>query len=161
MATAATTFAKRKGYSTRYQFLVDMQIPSGNKRFFVYDALKDSMVHSGLVAHGGCRTKFLQEAEFSNVPECGCSSTGKYKIGYAYQGQFGKAFKLYGLDSTNSNAYKRNVVLHAYDCVPDVETEPYTICNSLGCPMVSYNFLDTLRNYIEASPKPILLWIYN
>lgn len=66
------------------------------------------------------------------MPGSGCTSLGKYKIGGAYQGQFGLAYKLYGLDSTNSNAYQRNVVLHAYDRVPDNEVYK-EICQSSGC----------------------------
>jgi hypothetical protein len=138
-----------------------MSLPSGKKRFFIYDMKRDSIVNAGLVAHGSCRTRFLEEATFSNVPECGCSSLGKYKIGYTYDGQFGEAFKLHGLDTSNSNAFKRTIVLHAYDCVPDEETYPQPICNSLGCPMISYKFLNLLSTIIEGSSKPILLWIYN
>ena len=91
-----------------------MGLPSGKNRFFIYDLQKDSIVHSGVVAHGNCRSGFLKDPLISNVPECGYSSVGKYKIGYAYEGQFGKAFKLHGLDSSNSNAVKRIIVLHAY-----------------------------------------------
>ena len=154
-------FAIEKGYSTKYGFLINMSLPSGKNRFFIYDLQKDSIIHSGLVAHGNCRSGFLENPVFSNVPECGCSSVGKYKIGYYYDGQFGKAFKLHGLDSANSNALKRTIVLHAYDCVPDEEVYPKPICNSLGCPMVSYPFLDKLAAVVEKSRKPVLLWIYN
>lgn len=160
-ATSIREFAASRGYSTHYSFLVDMRLPSGQKRFFVYDLQADSVCYSGMVAHGNCRSGFLEEAVFSNVPECGCSSIGKYKVGYPYEGQFGQAFKLHGLDSTNSNAFQRTIVLHAYDCVPDEEVYPSPICNSLGCPMVSYRFLDTLAATINNSRKPILLWIYN
>lgn len=154
-------YAKSKAFSADYQFLIDMSLPSGKKRFFVYSALTDSVVYAGLVAHGSCRTGFLPAPQFSNVPECGCSSLGKYKVDDSYQGQFGKAYKLRGLDSTNSNAFDRTIVLHAYDCVPDEEVEPYPICNSLGCPMVSYKFLETISEIIDQSSKPILLSVFN
>lgn len=91
----AKTFVQRSGFSTHYAFFIDMSLPSGKKRFFVYDLEADTILRSGLVAHGSCRSRFLEEAVFSNVPECGCSSVGKYKIGYAYEGQFGTAFKLH------------------------------------------------------------------
>lgn len=160
-ASAAKIFALEKGFSSRIAFLLDMRLPSGQKRFFIYDLQKDSLLASGLVAHGSCRQRFLAEAQFSNAVGCGCSAAGRYKVGGSYGGRFGKAFKLVGLDSTNYNAYQRNIVLHAYSCVPDEEVYPYPICNSLGCTMVSYKFLATAAGFIEAEKKPVLLWVYN
>jgi hypothetical protein len=154
------TYAKRKGFSTEYCFLIDMSLPSGKNRFFIYDLEKDSITAAGLVAHGSCNTVFLRKARFSNTPNCGCSSVGRYKVGYPYKGRFGKAYKLHGLDSTNSNAFKRAVVLHAYDCIPDREIYPLSACNSLGCPMVSYRFLSKAAAVIDKAKKPVLLWVY-
>jgi hypothetical protein len=153
-------FAKQNNYSTRYIFLADMKIPSGRKRFFIYDLERDSVIEKGLVAHGSCNTAFLESAEFSDLPGCGCSAEGKYKIGYAYNGRFGKAFKLFGLDSTNKSSFERYIVFHSYSCVPDHEVYPEPICNSLGCAMVSLAFLDKAAGYIESSPRPILLYIF-
>ncbi|MCR6720481.1 MAG: murein L,D-transpeptidase catalytic domain family protein [Chitinophagaceae bacterium] len=100
-----------------------MSIPSGNQRFFVYNLKKDSIIHSGLVTHGSCNEYFLEGRKYSNVEGSGCTSLGKYKIGKPYYGKFGLAWKLHGLDAANSNAYKRYVVLHSHDCVPDAEME--------------------------------------
>jgi hypothetical protein len=154
------TYAVRKGFATDYCFLIDMSLPSGQNRFFIYDLKRDSITAAGLVAHGSCNTVFLRKARFSNTPNCGCSSVGRYKVGYKYKGRFGKAYKLHGLDSTNSNAFKRAVVLHAYDCIPDREIYPLSACNSLGCPMVSYRFLDKASRVIDRAKKPVLLWVY-
>lgn len=159
-ASQLKAFAAQNRYATDVAFLIDMTMPSGKKRFFVYDLQADTVVTAGLVAHGSCNQRFLKESRFSNTPNSGCTSTGKYKIGYAYNGNFGKAYKLFGLDSTNNKAFERFVVLHAYRCVPDEETFPQAICNSLGCPMVSPAFLNKLETIIDRSRKPILLWIY-
>jgi hypothetical protein len=160
LAKKINNYAAENGFSTEYCFLVDMSIPSGRKRFFVYDLEKNSVVYSGLVAHGSCNETFLSHARFSNAPKCGCSSLGKYKVGEFYRGKYGKSFRLYGLDNSNSNAYSRAVVIHGYDCVPDQEIYPMVLCNSLGCVMVSYNFFDRLSHLIEKSQKPIVLWVY-
>lgn len=133
-------------------------MPSGKKRFFVYDTDGDSVLFGGLVAHGSCDAGFQTEAHFSNTINSGCSSLGKFRIGNAYNGRFGLAYKLYGLDSSNSKAYQRYIVLHAYDCVPENETFPLPICNSRGCPMVSPAFLQKLKPYLD-QPKPVLLSI--
>jgi hypothetical protein len=159
-ASEIASYASQKGYSNKYCFLIDMSLPSGQNRFFVFNLEKRSIAYSGLVAHGSCEERFLSRAKFSNVVNSGCSSLGKYKIGAFYHGTYGESFRLHGLENSNSNAFPRGVVIHGYDCVPDEEIYPRVLCNSLGCPMVSYNFFDKLANIIGSSRKPILLWIY-
>lgn len=159
-AEKAKLFCKSKGYNTDECFLIDMSLPSGKNRMFEYDMNHDSIISEGLVAHGSCNTDFLITAKFSNKPGCGCTALGKYKVGGKYVGRFGNAYKLYGLDSSNSNAYNRNIVLHSYYMVPDKETDPVPICNSLGCTMTSARYLTLLSNKIDASRRPILLWVF-
>jgi len=149
------------GFNSSFCFLVDMQLPSGKNRFFVYDLRRDSVLLSGLVAHGSGGRYFSMKPVFSNVDGSGCTSLGRYRVGYPYTGQFGPAYKLYGLDTSNSRAFARNVVLHAYSAVPEHETWPQPICNSLGCPMVAPGFLEALRPLIAGAQKPVCLWIFN
>ena len=153
-------YAIQNEMSTEYCFLVDMSLPSGRNRFFIYDLKKNSVINSGLVSHGSCNETFLARPKFSNESKSGCSSLGKFKVGEFYTGKYGKSFRLYGLDNCNSNAYKRAVVIHGYDCVPDEEIYPRVLCNSLGCVMVSYKFFDGISRLIRKSEKPIVLWIY-
>lgn len=156
----ALEYCKQKNFNTSFCFLIDMSLHSGKKRFFVYDMQQDSLITSGMVAHGSCNESFLASPKFSNTPGSGCTSVGRYKVKGKYTGRFGIAYKLYGLDSSNSNAYKRNVVLHSYYMMPDNETYPAACGNSLGCAMVSDNFIKTLAQKIDSSAKPILLWIF-
>lgn len=158
-AAAAAVFAAQKGYNNIVCFLIDMSVPSGQNRFFIYHLQKDSVLQSGLVTHGRCNQNWLEGRKYGNTVGCGCTSLGKYKIGYAYNGRFGLAYKLYGLDKTNDKAFERFVVLHAHECVPATEVNE-EICQSDGCPTVSPGFLQTLRPVITASKKPVLLWIY-
>lgn len=159
-ANGINNYAAKNDYSTKYCFLIDMSIASGRNRFFVYDLEKNSVAYSGLVAHGCCNESFISHPKFSNTSGSGCSSLGKYKVGAFYRGQWGKSYRLYGLDKSNSNAYQRAVVIHGHGCIDDEEIYPRVLCNSFGCPMVSYNFFDKLSRIIEHSEKPILLWIY-
>ena len=152
-------YAKAHGYNTEYCFMADMRIESGKNRFFVYNIKKDSIEMAGLVAHGCGRTN-SEEIQFSNAANSLCTSLGKYKIGGSYMGKFGLAFKLYGLDATNDNAFNRAVVLHAHSCVPNEETAPIPICQSWGCPTVAPAFLTTLKTYLDHSEKPVLLYVY-
>jgi len=154
-------FALDKGFSKKFIFLVDMSLPPGKNRFFVYDLQKDSIVKTSLVAHGSGNNGFSFTPKFSNQKESSCTALGKYRIGKNYAGRFGLAYKLYGLDSSNSNTFRRSIVLHSYYCVPDQETYPYPICNSRGCAMVSPLFLKELQTIIDKSEEPVLLWIFN
>ena len=159
-ANAVRSYAIAKDYSTTYCFLVDMSIHSGRNRFFVYDLERNMVIMSGLVSHGSCNGIFLDQARFSNAPGGNCTSQGKYKVGEKYRGQYGKSYKLYGLESSNSNAYNRAIVLHPYSCIPDQEIYPRVACNSSGCAGVSPVFFERLSSIIDRSKKPILLWIY-
>ena len=150
---AAKKFAIANKFNTQFCFLIDMSVSSGRKRFFIYDLQKNSILASGLVTNG-------RRGMYSNEIGSNCTSQGKYKVGKPYKGTFGLAYKLYGLESTNSNAYARFVVLHSMICVPEFEIGALPICESNGCPTVSPGFLKTLAKYIDASSKPVLLWIY-
>jgi hypothetical protein len=155
----AKNFTRQQSFNEEFCFLIDMSLPSGQNRFFIYDLVKDTIKSSGVVTHGRCNQPWLEGRKYSNEPGSGCTSLGKYKTGYSYNGQFGLAYKLYGLDKTNSNAFKRFVVLHAHECVPEDKTEA-DICQSDGCPTVSPGFLQQLKPLIDKSSKAVLLWIY-
>ncbi len=155
----AKDYIAEHDFDDEHCFLVDMRIPSGKNRFFVYNLDKDSVEIAGLVAHGSGITN-SDAPVFSNTPNSYCTSLGKYKIGKSYNGKFGLAYKLYGLEKTNSKAFDRFVVLHAHECVPNDEISPLPICESWGCPTVSPAFLTRLKSYISEAAKPVILWIY-
>ncbi len=155
----AKQFCRANGYDTTTCFLLDLSIHNGRKRFFVCDMQRNSVINSGLVTHGHCRTRYLSNVLYSNKPGCGCSSAGKYRVGNFYKGRFGDAYKLHGLETSNSNAYSRFIVLHSHSCVPDKEIYPNQICNSEGCTTVSPVFLQQLEKIITSRKRPILLWV--
>jgi hypothetical protein len=158
MAAELKHLAKGEGYNRRYCFLIDFKIPSGKNRFFVYDMEKDSVLVSGLVTHGSGSDVAGKAVIFSNEAGSNASSLGIYAVGDSYQGRFGLAYKLHGLNATNSRAFERFVVLHAHSCVPSAEVAPETICVSLGCPTVAPDFLERLRNYLNEGK--LLMRIY-
>jgi len=147
-------------YNTKIAFFIDMKIKSGKKRFFVYDLVDDKILAEGMVAHGsGSETSIPGNLKFSNEPNSKSTSLGKYSIGSSYLGKFGKAYRLHGLEETNSNAFKRNIVLHQYSAVP-LEDQLYYISNSQGCPMVSEVFFKQIEKIIDDSKSNIILDIY-
>ena len=151
-------YANTKAYNPEIAVVIDMSIRSGKNRLFLYDLNSGEILLKGLCAHGHCGNYMKRTIHFSNVSGSNCSSLGRFKIGQKYHGQFGTAYKLHGLDTSNSNAYGRFVVLHAHSCVPDDETVT-GICKSEGCPTVSPNMLNKLEPYLDRSDKPILLSI--
>ena len=129
--------------------------------FPLYNDLKaNKIIDKGLVAHGsGSETNVKGKLKFSNIPNSLSTSLGKYYIGNSYNGKFGKAYKLYGLDETNSNAFHRDIVFHYYFDVPYQEQKGY-ICNSFGCPMVNKKYFERAAKIIDGSETNIIMSIY-
>lgn len=154
-------FLKRNPqYNSDLVFLVDMKIASGRNRFFVYDLKKNEISDQGLVAHGsGSETGIQNKLKFSNVSGSNATSLGKYSVGESYYGQFGKSYKLYGLDKSNSNALARYIVLHKFSKMP-YEEQINPVCNSLGCPMVNEKYFARIEKILDLSDKKLLLDIY-
>ena len=147
-------------YNKRIAFFVDMKIPSGKNRFFVYDLKTNKIIDKGLVAHGsGSETISKGKLKFSNIPNSLSTSLGKYYIGNSYYGKFGKAYRLYGLDNSNNNAFDRDIVFHYYFDVPYEEQKGY-ICNSFGCPMVNRKYFERAAKIIDSSKSNIVMNIY-
>lgn len=167
-AIDAAKFCKNNELNTEYCILVDMSIHSGRNRCFVYQFKNDSIINSGLCSHGCCegnwatdRTK--SKPKFSNVPESHCSSIGKYKIGNRGYSNWGINinYKLHGLESTNSNAYSRIIVLHSWDMISEKEVYPKGTPEGWGCTAISNNLMRKLDVLLKNSDKPVLMWVYN
>lgn len=151
-------FAETQNACCTYGIFIDMSKPSWENRFFVVNLQNDSIVISGLCAHGGGRQYNGERVIFSNEPGSLLSSEGRYKIGAKYYGAFGMSYRLHGLDATNNKALERAVVFHSMSCIPDEEGEP--VCMSNGCPMVSPNVLKRTAALIDQTQQPMLMWIY-
>lgn len=152
--------SKNPRYESEFVIMIDMRIPSNKYRLFVVEMDSMKVTKKGLVSHGsGSETGFDDSLKFSNTPNSYCTSLGKYRIGAAYIGNFGRSYRLHGLDGSNNKAFERAVVLHRYSCVPD-EEQAYPICNSLGCPMLSENFFDEIDALIKKSKKQVVMEIF-
>lgn len=154
------SFIKDKDYNQDLAIFINFKIPSGKYRYFIYDLKNNKIVQKAIVAHGsGSVISGSTALKFSNIEGSYQSSLGKYAIGGSYMGQFGKAYRLKGLDSTNDNAIQRAIVLHSFSSVPDVESEQ-PACLSLGCPMLSIKAFKETAKYIDQSEKPIILYTF-
>ncbi|MDR1888266.1 MAG: murein L,D-transpeptidase catalytic domain family protein [Zoogloeaceae bacterium] len=156
-------FSKEKGYNTRYAIFIDMSIHSGKNRMFAVDLHSNAVIYKSLVSHGMGGDSTPKTPVFSNVVGSKQSSLGKYRIGIKSYSRWGVHYhyKLHGLESTNSNAYRRNIVLHSYACNPDHEIYPeHLTCYSEGCPMVSNTDLTWLHENILRDNTNVVMWIY-
>jgi hypothetical protein len=163
-ADTARAYCKQKGLNTNFCLLVDMKIHSGKNRFFVWDLEADTIIGKSLCAHGRGQGSTLSKPVFSNREGSYCTSIGKYKTGARAYSQYGinVHYKLHGLEATNSNAYKRIVVLHSYDYVPQFEIAPayLPLGYSLGCPVIDNALMRKLDTLFKKQKKATLLWIY-
>jgi len=149
-------------YNESIAFLVDYHIPSKNYRFFIVNLQTQKIIKRGLVSHGDCNDfeNNYFTPRFSNIPNSKCSSLGIYSVGAKYISKmWGTAYRLNGLESTNNNALKRGIVMHAHSQVPYSETGNY-INTSYGCPMMNIKFFKELQITIDSTTKDILFWAY-
>jgi hypothetical protein len=158
----ARDYCEDNGLNTEAAIFIDLGMHSGYNRCWVIRFNDGVVRYKGLVTHGSGKEEWLPmgQRKYSNEKGSLLSSLGKYKTGKSYYGQYGLAYKLHGLEVTNSNAHSRAVVLHGHDCVIDYESSA-PLCQSWGCPTVSHSFLKKLQTVIDASEKPLLLWIFD
>lgn len=93
-------------------------------------------VASHLTAHGRgsdpAHTGWLKS--FSNDIGSNASSDGAYVTGVQYDGKYGRAIRLAGLDARNSNAEARAIVIHQAWYVSDAMLAKYgKLGRSEGC----------------------------
>lgn len=159
----ALTFCKKNKMDTSIAIMVDMSIHSGKNRIFVYDFTRKEITIEGLCAHGVGGGSTPTKPIFSNKEGSYCTSLGKYKVkGRAYSNWgINVHYKMYGLEKTNSNAFKRIVVLHSYTPIPAQEIYPQTLFGqSAGCPVLSDATMRKIDTLLKTRKKPVLLWIY-
>jgi L,D-transpeptidase catalytic domain len=162
-ANEAYDYCVANNMDTTTCFLIDMTIPSGLPRFYVWDFAQNAVVDSSQVCHGKkSPINGTDKLQFSNVKFSNCSSLGKYKVLERGSSKYGVGFNyiLEGLEKTNSNARRRTVVLHSKDDVSDVPIYPKKLVMSSGCPSVSNNFMYRLDIILKEKQQPVLLWIF-
>ncbi len=140
-----------------YLTIVNFDLPSTEKRMFVID-LHSSTSESYFAAHGkGSGENYA--ATFSNEINSGMTSLGFYLTGDQYTGNDGVSLQLHGLQSSNSNAFARAVVMHGAAYVSQDFINHYgRLGRSLGCPAVELQYVAEL---IEKLKNGSLLYHYH
>ncbi len=118
--------------------VIDYTLPSREKRLWVLDLDRDSVLVRELVAHGRNSGGDLA-TRFSNDPGSNQSSLGTFVTGSTYVGAHGLSLRLLGLDpGVNDNALERAIVMHGADYVnADIVHSLGRLGRSLGCPALA------------------------
>jgi len=166
-SSEANVFCKAYGLNTEFCFLIDLSMHSGLKRLYIWNFNRDTITNSFLVSHGCYTNPWGKDASknkafVSNEDGSHASSIGKYRIGNRGHSEWGIGvnYLLHGQESSNSNALKRQIVLHSWDEVADDEVYPDGTPEGWGCPAVSNNSMKLMDDMLQRSQKNVLLWVF-
>jgi len=143
----------RPGKNPRYWAVIDFSKHSSVRRFYVLDRIgKTVFAHFTTHGNGSDPNHDGIADKFSNISGSNCSSLGFYRCAETYiSSKNGLSLKLDGMDSGNSNARARAVVIHP----ASYASAAYIKANgkagrSQGCPAldptVSKDVIDMLKN---------------
>tara|TARA_B110001454_G_scaffold219202_1_gene252061 strand:+ start:162007 stop:162645 length:639 start_codon:yes stop_codon:yes gene_type:complete len=143
---------KDKIPNKNYITIFDASAISGKPRLHVIH-IPTGTTESFLVAHGkGSDSNHDGYAEkFSNQLKSNATSLGFYITDATYTGGNGYSLKLKGLESTNSNAYGRAIVVHGASYVDSKMANTLKkVGRSQGCPAVENKYaryvIDRIKN---------------
>ena len=155
--TEALKYCKSHNLNTNYCVFVDFSKHAGKKRYVIYNLNTRKVEYSSVCANG------LNRNEFSNKAGSHLSSLGKYRV-TSIVGKMGigeECLILEGLEATNSNARKRQILIHSYkDVYYNPGTFPFNFFYknlSWGCFVIDKRAF----NKTKKISKPMLLWAYN
>ena len=130
--------------------IADYSLPSTEKRFFVLDLKKETLLYNSLVAHGR-NTGLKYARRFSNIPESKKSSLGFTVTGETYYGKHGLSLRLRGTEKGfNSNALQRYIVIHGAEYVSEDFIDRFgRLGRSWGCPALPEEISNRVIRNIE------------
>lgn len=139
--------------------LIDFSKPSNEERFYIIDLVNAKIIHKSIVAHGVNSGK-LYAKYFSNEDNSRQSSLGFYATTTTYSGKYDLALRIKGLESTNSHASSRGVVIHAakYATYEFLAQNGGMLGRSYGCPALPFKKFDQIVRWIKGGT---CLYIYH
>lgn len=162
-AAEALAYARKHHLNTDYVLLLDYSIPSGTPRLFVWDYEKNKVIARTYVMHGVGGGSTAKEPVFSNKVGSKCSSLGKFKVTMAHGSKLKRSYRLHGLEKSNSNAYRRGIMIHRSKWVDKWCWKKYIPLHEpscQGCITVSSKGMSYLEKLIKSESTPLLLWSY-
>lgn len=156
-------YCERREYNTDYYALVDFSIPSGKRRFFIYDLKNGKRVLSSYCMHGSGKGNTAAEPIFSNEFGSKCSCLGRFIMVGKGSSKKKNSIRLRGLDKTNSMAETRGILIHSARKVTLFHGQSKYIplgSESYGCFTVSSECATKMMRIYEnsTSKRPVLIY---
>lgn len=161
-AAEIALFCKKNGYNERIVMLWDLSVHSGRRRFVVWNLVEGRAERKFVASHGSgyeCSLRYSAYAKTSNVPNSHLSSEGRALVGERYSGRYGIAYRLDGLDESNSAIRERCIVLHGWRHTTSYPIWPMPTVGSWGCPVVSERSMAILDEILRNEQK-VVLWAF-
>lgn len=161
-ATELLEYCREHGFNTHIALLWDLSLHSGRRRLALWNFDDDRAEHIFVASHGsGSRCAHVPSAyaRTSNTDGSHLSSEGHALLGERYQGRYGTAYRMDGLDESNSALRPRCVVLHGWRYTPAFPIWPLPAVGSWGCPVVARRSMTTLDRALRDESR-VVLWAY-
>ena len=152
-------YCRREGYNTRVALFVDLSRHSGRRRFVAWDMVRMVSIFTCPVSHGsGSEMSHVRSAyaRFSNEDGSHLSSLGRAVVAERYEGRYGVAYRLDGLEATNSNLRSRYVVLHGWEHTTSYPIWPRATVGSFGCPVLSRRMMARVDELLQREKGVII-----
>ena len=130
--------------------VIDFSLPSSEKRLWIFDLKKRSLLLNDFVAHGAKSGDNLASS-FSNINGSHQSSIGLFRSAESYSGKHGYSLRMDGLEpGINDRARERAIVIHGADYVnPAWIPRQGRIGRSQGCPAVRPEITKTVVDALK------------
>ncbi|MCB0514677.1 MAG: murein L,D-transpeptidase catalytic domain family protein [Chitinophagales bacterium] len=142
--------SQNKVAAPKYLSIADFEQASTEKRLYIIDVQKNTLVKQTWVAHGkNSGNNFAQN--FSNTAESYQSSLGFYLTAETYSGKHGYSLRFDGIEQNiNDRARERAIVMHGADYVSKSFIQQQgRLGRSFGCPAVSEEESAEIINLIK------------
>ena len=158
-AEALREFCRKEGYNTNVALFVDLSRHSGRRRFIAWDMERNAPIFSCPVSHGsGAQRSHVRSAyaRVSNDDGSHLSSLGRALIAERYEGRYDVAYRLDGLDASNSNLRPRCVVLHGWEHTTTFPIYPIPTVGSFGCPVLSRKMMRRVDELLQNEDRVVI-----
>lgn len=152
-------YCQERGYNTSIAIFIDLARHSGRNRFVVWDFNSHKPLLVAPVSHGSGSDKSHIRSAYahtSNQDGSHLSSLGRALIAERYTGSYGIAYRLDGLDSTNSNIRPRCIVLHGWRHTTSYPIWPLATTGSFGCPVLSTRNMARIDRMLQGEDKVVI-----
>ena len=155
-------FCRERGYNSNVVLLWDLSLHSGRRRFVVWSIAKDRAEHCFVCSHGSGSEKSRVRSAYAECSNAECShlsSIGRAVIAERYEGRYGVAYRMDGLDESNSALRERCIVLHGWRYTTSFPIYPLPTVGSRGCPVLSQKAMRVVDDILQREQR-VVLWAF-